>query len=49
MVWIHTIFVQIFMVLFFITSGEIKMLFLGLEIGVVIGQILFVLDKTMER
>ena len=40
-IWLYTIFVNSFAFLSLITSGTLKMLFLGLELGVLIGQIIF--------
>ena len=46
MSWIYVIFIQIFMFLVLIIPGSSKMLFLGLEIGVIIGQIIFVINEN---
>ena len=45
MAWIYSIFIWLFMSLTFATSGETKMLFLGIEIGVCIGQVIFVINE----
>lgn len=44
MSWIYSIFVWFFMAIVIFTNGEIQMLFLGLEIGVLIGQIIYFID-----
>ena len=48
MIWIYSIFVWIFMFLFFVTPEVIKLLFLGLEIGVLIGQVIFFINGIMK-
>ncbi len=48
MIWIYTIFIQIFMCLVFATSGAVKMFFLGLEIGTLIGQVIFFINEIRK-
>ena len=46
MVWIYSIIIWIFICLDFVVPDEgITMLFIGLEIGVLIGQVIFVINE----
>ena len=42
--FIYSIFIWIFMFLYYFASGEVRMIFLGLELGVLIGQIIYCVD-----
>ena len=44
MIWIYLILIYVFMFLVIFTTGEIQFLFLGLEFGVLIGQIIYFID-----
>ena len=48
MMWIYSIIVTLFAILTIVTTiatGELQTLFLGLEIGVLIGQIIYFIDE----
>ena len=46
--WIYVILVWIFMVLNFVTKGNWHYIFFGLEIGVFIGQLLYLRDTIVR-
>ncbi len=48
MVWIYSILIYIFMFFCFTTSGAVKMFFLGLEIGTLIGQVIFFINEIRK-
>ena len=48
MKWIYSICICICMIMVFLTTGSIKTFFLGLEIGILIGQILYIIKEVIE-
>ena len=48
MTWLYSIIIYILMIIVFITTGEIKIFVLGLEVGVLIGQILFIINESRK-
>ena len=48
MTWIYSILIWICMLITLNTTGTIKLLFLGLEIGILIGQILHVIKEVRK-
>lgn len=48
MTWIYSICIWICMFIVFLTTGSIRIFFLGLEIGILIGQILYIIKEVIE-
>ena len=48
MIYIYTLIVFIFMAVVLLTTGTIQIFFLGLEIGVLIGEIIYSIIRAIE-
>lgn len=49
LIWIYTLIAFIFMGVEFLTKGEIQTFFLGTELGVLIGQLIYFIGDTYEE